>query len=608
MEILTLTFNVELTPGQAKLVDRWLELSRPLWNFALGELEKLDHACVFDKESKTFVPRSIVYKSWDALKTHGVQRGWNPTPEEIEQGYGRVCPVGEWQQPLLQASGLQSKGGLSLCARSDLLPFEELNELPSKFRMGVLAMLDTSWQEYRKSMGTANGRGKPRYKRKGRDEFDTLYSGNLKKELSVEGNTLVGVPKLKSVVVPGLAKRWKDDHGKTPPIAGFRLLKEDGQYKVQLSGELRDKAKYKPKKTTQAIGIDPGIIYTVATSLGQRKAEDLVSTADKELYQNRLNQRIHHKLDHRCLMWLLHPDRTKDDLTQYFPVSDKTWEKLQAARTLETVNPDPIVGDKSAAVSRMDLVVAAIGANRFTRLKHKLPTSKRQQQLQAKLRKHKSKERRRAKAWDDSWTTYIAKNYAHIAVEDGLQKEKVRHRPESISDDGKVFERNGAKNKAELNKRLSHAAPGRKIALLERKADRFGREFVKVPSPQTTSNCPVCGTNNEADGVPNMSGDRLYKCHCCKWEVDQDAHAAVNVELAAFAANPAVTLSPIAALAKKRSDAHERGKFALWRKGPKGFAFTDEPRSTEGKGSKGKRAKTGERKTKKRSTTLAKVG
>ncbi|MGL5060073.1 MAG: helix-turn-helix domain-containing protein, partial [Microcoleus sp.] len=213
MEILTLTFACNPTPEQAEQIDRWLDLSRGLWNFGLEKLKELDDRCVWSDFGREFVPRSRVIPSFEESA--------HLTEDLRAEGWGRVCPRTEWAQPMLEKMGVQSKGGLSLCGRSDLLPYSALAEIPSKFRMGLLAMLDTSWQEWRKSLGSGT-KGEPKFKSKfrERDAVRVLYSGNLKKELKCAGEILKGVPILKDLSVPGL-NRWRDDSGKIPAIAGF---------------------------------------------------------------------------------------------------------------------------------------------------------------------------------------------------------------------------------------------------------------------------------------------------------------------------------------------------------------------------------------------------
>ncbi|MGL5059904.1 MAG: zinc ribbon domain-containing protein, partial [Microcoleus sp.] len=308
----------------------------------------------------------------------------------------------------------------------------------------------------------------------------------------------------------------------------------------------------------ESIGVDPGMVYKLSTSRGYRKPENKRADHQRWRYEQNLQAALDHKLDHNALLWLRHPSRTKDDVAKIIPLSEASWQKLKDSKTLEEI-------------------VGAIGNYRFQIIKHRLPESNKQKAIKAKIKAHKSKDKARRKSWDDAWTTLTARKFGYIAIENGLQVERNRHRPEPVSNDGgKTFEPNGAKRKARFNLRLSEAAPGQTIALLARKAKRYGREFEEIPAMGTTINCPVCGTDNEATIKMDDDKNRLYKCECCGWEEDRDIHAGVNIELAGFGNNPDVELSPLAKKARtlscKWQEANPKAPKPLWVNGFKDAA------------------------------------
>ena len=551
-EVLTLEFVAKFTPEQEAIVRQWLQFSRPLWNFALGKLVELDTKCVWAKNPEgkggCFVPAIAIWSD----------TAWKLSPEEREQGYGRIVPIrpipepgpelDAWM-PMLKTMGLEAPGGLSLCARSDLLPFPELAEMPSSFRMGVLAMLDTSWQEWRKAMGTASDRGMPKFKRKDRDEFSTLYSRALKDQLRPDPeqrDVLIGVPKIGPVSVPGLSSRWLDASGEFPKVGGFRIvLGPDGVFRIQLSGKLG--RTYSARPSQKAIGVDPGIVYRLTHSDAWRRPEDKDSIAAQDAYISSLQRRIDHKIAWRFWLWVSHPQRQKQDVADFVPISEKSWAALRAATTL-------------------DEAIAAIGNNRYQRIRHRLPKTRVQATLEKRLKSYKRKQQARAKSARNKWATATARKYGALAIESGLQDKKLRARPKPKKGEA-GWEANGATQKSRINKRLSEAAPGANIAQLERMAKRYGRVFVKEDAPLSTVECPVCGAINLPDLTLNEDDDRLYSC-ACGWHCDQDLNAAINFELRAFYGSE-FELTDSAKYAISFNEKQPADRLPTWRLDPK---------------------------------------
>jgi len=403
--------------------------------------------------------------------------------------------------------------------------------MPYKFRSGVLTMLETPWQEYLKTrFGKIEGprRGKPKFKSRSKsdDQVNTVIHPNPKTAILPQGNVLTGVPTLGKLQVKGLARRWKNPDGTVPPIATFKILRRGAQYFVQLTGDLE--RSFPVKSTEEAIGVDPGLVSAVTTSRGE-------AVAAKRRYrqaQDRrtdLQQRLAHKRTHRLILWLNHPERIIAEVRQFIPLSNEAWLSLRGATTEKEL-------------------IEAIGSSRVNSLKfNALPESKRQTVLEAQHKALETKLGRIRKAEDDKLTSRWIRNYGAIAIEDGLQDQKLRGKAKAkVKDDGSGYDRNNAGAKSGLNKSLSDASPGRKIAMLQRKAKRSDRNFVKVAAANTSRMCPCCGSEHPAP----MDGDRMFRCGTCGWTLDRDISAGVNIELKAFALDPVAELSPLAYAAR----------------------------------------------------------
>ncbi len=589
--ILTLEFSAKLTPEQDKLAKRWLELSKIVYNRGLYELEQWDKArgySVRKADSPTgksyystvcqlpweyrLDPASGQWVSFTRLLSD--KSMWYvrdlpqiKVPQKHEKknsygwpnGIGYSCPIGvDFCEPLLKTWKLQASGGLGQVAKGDYWDClhnvelrKEMKGFPYKFRAGALTTLETPWQEYLKSrMGVSDGpkRGKPKKKRK-RDTITTIIHPNPKQAIRPDGERLKGVPGLGVIAVPGLKRRWVSD-GESPLIATFKLcLQPDGTWRVQLTGELN--RSYRIKKTNKSVGVDPGLTAEISTSTG-------LQLAPKKYYRKaqakrgRLQQDLNHKLTHNLILWLHHPDRRIDDVRDVIRVKLTDAEKLLSLKTESDM-------------------VALIGGRRFQQLRHGLPKSNRLQKVALDLKKLDRKVGKQRKAKDDKLTSQLITNYGAIAIEDGLQAEKLKSKakPKEREDGG--YDQNNSKAKSGLNKSLADASPGRKIALLKHKAKRSDRKFTKISAPYTSMACPVCSPAKgfkdwvkEEHATSNLDGDRVYRCDC-GWLCDRDIHSGTNIELLAFGGDISVKLSDNAKRARTLSCFYSLDKGKGWK-------------------------------------------
>lgn len=568
--MLTLEFKCFPTPEQQEKIEEWLEISRSVWNCGLMELENFERnyyyykttsgaegkekggyapCCTLtwkywlhfvdekgaivpskDKGKTTiFAPYSPIcedssYRYIRELKRVKVPQpaekkkswGWQNADEPMVVGYS--CPVRvDFREPLISAPGLQQSGGLGQVIKGENLvgSREPIVTMPYKFRSGALAGLDTSWQEFIKSKaGVQNGakKGRPRFKRK-RDKVKTIAHMNPKGVIVPQGkDTLVGIPKIGSIKVKSLSRRWRNPDGSIPDIATFKIVKCASGYYIQLTGELIRGRRVKQNK--KSIGIDPGLENFLTLSNGKEYGNPrYYRTAQDELAK--LQQELAGKMTHRLILWLNHPDRRHKDIKALINCSpDKAKQLCQVKSEAEGV--------------------ALIGGLFWQRLKWNCqPISKQQEAIQKKISKLQEKIGRQRKSFNQKLSSEIVTNYQSISCEDGLQAQKLRAQAKPQEDLEKGgYKKNRKAQKSGLSKSLADAGHGDIIAKIEQKSARDGRTFVRNPAPYTSQTCPVCLSRMAAMSNPKL---KLYECEC-GWKCHRDVNAAVNDELALFAA------------------------------------------------------------------------
>jgi hypothetical protein len=560
-KMLTLEFAIELTREQEEIVSRWMDLQKLQWNIGLGALLEFDSVRVWNKPSKAFVPRCVISGDW--VKGAGALQ---------------CCPVrGNLDlEPRIKAPGIQSAGGLGVMSRGDNVP-EVLHQVPYKFRFGTLALLAVSWERYKSDPKNV---GEPRFKRM-KDSWDVLYTGQGKDTIGV-GSDGLRIPFIGWVPVPGLDRRWREPDGSIPEICAFKIVRRGQKFRCQLTGALN--RVYKAKPTSKAVGIDLGFVYAHIESSGTRTALLSLSEERLEAQKHRLQRKLDAKLDHRLILWLHHPSTDIDSLwvervtkkgvikKPLIRISLSNWKLLKECRTAGEVAQ--VIGQK--------------GDRRFQALRHGLPKSVKESRLKEQIANIDRRLAKTRKVRDEKLATRLAKNYGYIAIENGLQREDLRHRPEPVQLSKESWAKNGAERQSLVNNQMKSLAPGRKIAQIEAMAKRYGREFSRQEAPTTSTECPCCGAQNDPGLHIEENGDRLYRCDC-GWICDRDINAGVNIELRAFALKPEVRLTAHAENARVRSYQLEAaGRLVAepkWRTPPEPPSPAKEPRSKRRKGS-----------------------
>lgn len=128
------------------------------------------------------------------------------------------------------------------------------------------------------------------------------------------------------------------------------------------------------------------------------------------------------------------------------------------------------------------------------------------------------------RSFNHKLSTYLVRAYGALAVED-IQIANLTRRPKpKVRQDGKGYERNGAKAKSGLNKSFADAGLGQLLALIEQKAKVAEREFVRVQPHYTSQDCPECGHRQK-----KALSQRTHLCSECGYTAQRDVAAAINI-------------------------------------------------------------------------------
>lgn len=155
-------------------------------------------------------------------------------------------------------------------------------------------------------------------------------------------------------------------------------------------------------------------------------------------------------------------------------------------------------------------------------------TSRRLQHTYDQIKQLRAKATRRALDWQHQSTTYLARTYGVIVVEQlsilGMTKAPA---PKPDPDNAGEFLRNGAKAKAGTNRSIAQEAWGRTVTMLMYKAARYGGQLVKVPAPYTSQRCSACGF--VTPGSRESQEKFVCKNPHCGFQCNADWNAARNI-------------------------------------------------------------------------------
>lgn len=517
-------------------VDQWVEIS----TFDEKTIFKLSVPCSTILQSTQHTKEMMEVKVvttqkkqhegvWSSVEFSNV-RGWLG----VGNLTGYSCPIATHREPPIDNYRWAAKNSISKISREDILEQlahdhgvpADLLSVPSEYRYGVLKGLSISWQEYIKSRSgqSKTKRGKPRYK-KLRDGYETLVSGRSNTARIGEKDELT-LPGLGKVRVPGLRHRWCSLGETIPEIATFKIVKKPKGYYLQLTGEL-PKSQRLLKRTLPAVGIDPGIIFYASFDDGGT-IENPRYYRNAQAQLQRQEREKHRKLEAALILWLNNPDRTVADIKAVIRVGDEDAARLLSAKT-------PLA------------ITEIVGSSRFNQLKYRaVPPSNRLRQVEKQISRLHEKTKNQRKAFIHKQSTWIVRKHSAIAIENGLQREELRHRAKpKINKEKNCYEPNQKKAKSGLTKSLADAGHGAFIAQLEQKAKLGERPFVRCKAEGSTANCPVCETANPFV-KPNFPGQK-YHCQTCGFEAGRNQKAAIYLILHAHLDGkiPAEELHPI---------------------------------------------------------------
>ncbi|MFC8367501.1 RNA-guided endonuclease InsQ/TnpB family protein [Streptomyces sp. NPDC057239] len=149
-------------------------------------------------------------------------------------------------------------------------------------------------------------------------------------------------------------------------------------------------------------------------------------------------------------------------------------------------------------------------------------TSRRLQHTYDQIKRLRAKATRRALNWQHQTTTYLARTYGVIVVEQLNITNMVKSARGTIEEPGK-----NVKAKAGLNRSIAQEAWGRTVTMLTYKLGRYGGRLVKVPAPNTSRLCSACGFT-----VPGSREDQatfVCKNPDCDFQCNADWNAARNI-------------------------------------------------------------------------------
>ncbi|MFC5721730.1 RNA-guided endonuclease InsQ/TnpB family protein [Streptomyces gamaensis] len=149
-------------------------------------------------------------------------------------------------------------------------------------------------------------------------------------------------------------------------------------------------------------------------------------------------------------------------------------------------------------------------------------TSGRLRHTYDQIKQLRAKATRRALDWQHQTTTYLARTYGTVVVEQLTITNMVKSARGTIEEPG-----TNVKAKAGLNRSIAQEAWGRTVTMLTYKTARYGGRLVKVTTPNTSRRCSACGFT-----VPGSREDQatfVCKNPDCGFQCNADWNAARNI-------------------------------------------------------------------------------
>jgi putative transposase len=503
------------------------------------------------KDDFATVPLEIGYKNnWGyfAPCCHLVDRASNWIVKQLESskesdngwigGYGYSCPISYhyWEND----GGIDFINpvfGFLFKASNKAISAKFRNEHFSKFRLETQEVLNRilngqnglpklnqkvldsfcnhlsmSFESFKKGDG-----GKPKFRGK-KNTPKSIENSNpdgcikINPDDTISGfcSTTFGENKNNTLIAPGISKIWRNHDGTIPKVTVIKIVKKNRGFEVHLTGPIQNK-KPSTKQPDKMIGLDPGLIHYMTDDSGNTiEMPRFYKRIEKTLAK--LQSQVIHKQKENLIIWLNDPSRTTDDIKKLANISEDKASKL-------------------LSISSESKAMEIISNNQWQSLLHRLPinlSGNRIVGLRNKIAKLQEKAALQRKQFIEYHTTRLARNYNLVAIEDGLQGNKLRSKPNAKQDESGKFLPNGASAKKGLNKSFADRSIGRFTSRLSDKLKLAGGELVKVPSAYTSCTCPVCGNKDTGHSLKRQrkNKSRILTCSNCNESFDRDAKAA----------------------------------------------------------------------------------
>ncbi|QKW07593.1 transposase [Streptomyces sp. NA04227] len=161
-------------------------------------------------------------------------------------------------------------------------------------------------------------------------------------------------------------------------------------------------------------------------------------------------------------------------------------------------------------------------AHRKSFRKPREKSSRRLQHTYDQIKRLRATATRRALDWQHQTTTYLARTYGVIVVEQLNITSMVKSARGTVEEPG-----TNVKAKAGLNRSITQEAWGRTVTMLTYKLARYGGELVKVPAANTSRRCHACGFITP--GSRETQARFVCKNPDCGWSGNADWNGARNI-------------------------------------------------------------------------------
>jgi transposase len=471
----TLEFKLNPTPEQEATLNKWLLITRWVWNRGLGLIEEFRNNNLWDKTTKQSYPcTQIAYYSYmeKRLKPIEIQE-WKKEIKLIETKKGIInpcyispdippltqLPTSKKNTPLVTLFGHNRHKDrvITYCVNGEEQSFQ-YTDCPFKFIQGTLITLSSAWIEFTKRPSEV----KPPKFKNSKHPVKTLIHYNAEQlNFNLEQGCFTPHKSIGAIKIEGLKGRLDKDVKFNP----LKICKKASGWYLQLTIEQEEKP---IKYTGLSCGIDPGKLFIASLD------NHFLLTPAKPLQEStaklhRLQQLVSKK-GH-----INNKDREKGD--RY--IKSKNWQKLQ----------DEI----------------------------------------AKLHETIARSRRSFNHWH---TSNLTNWFDLLFVGDYTPKLAKAKKKEIKDESGNItgYAHNQQAQQKGRNKVSMDLAIGQFKDMLKMKSEEKGKCYYEVNEDYTSQVCPNCGHIHK-----KKLSKRNHECDVCGFTGNRDAVSAINIKLKGIA-------------------------------------------------------------------------